>query len=277
MSLGQTISQLRTQRKLTQDDLANQLEVSRQSVSKWETDASTPELDKLMRMADLFGVTLDELVCGARPAEPGAAGPAETDRPSGAGENVPRAQLVLGGVLLGVGLLGLLILLLLAGANSLLFGAFFLSPFLICGAVCLKARRHVGLWCAWAVYVPQQIYWTYATGLTWQTILFTAQWTPQMNYMRLAIAWVMFLVRALLVVCAIRSFRSSRLGVDRRTAALLAAGCVVFLAACLISIPLPPMAWWTPLLTAFLSCLRLALGGGLLTVAAAVLRGRRDG
>ena len=62
MTLGQNIARLRAQKNLSQGDLADALEVSRQSVSKWETDASIPELDKLLRLAELFGVTLDELV-----------------------------------------------------------------------------------------------------------------------------------------------------------------------------------------------------------------------
>lgn len=45
MTLGQNIARLRTQKNLSQGDLADALEVSRQSVSKWETDASIPELD----------------------------------------------------------------------------------------------------------------------------------------------------------------------------------------------------------------------------------------
>ena len=64
MTLGQNIARLRAQKNLSQGDLADALEVSRQSVSKWETDASIPELDKLLRLAELFGVTLDELVKG---------------------------------------------------------------------------------------------------------------------------------------------------------------------------------------------------------------------
>ena len=43
------------------------LEVSRQSVSKWETDSSVPDLDKLIKLSQLFRVTLDELVTGAEP------------------------------------------------------------------------------------------------------------------------------------------------------------------------------------------------------------------
>ena len=62
MDLGTTITRLRTQRGLSQGDLAEALEVSRQSVSKWETNASTPDLDKLVKLSRFFGVTLDELV-----------------------------------------------------------------------------------------------------------------------------------------------------------------------------------------------------------------------
>ena len=64
MRLAQTIYTLRTQKGMSQGDLADALEVSRQSVSKWETGGATPDLDKLVKMSELFGVTLDELVTG---------------------------------------------------------------------------------------------------------------------------------------------------------------------------------------------------------------------
>lgn len=72
MSLGTTISRLRAEKKLSQGDLADALGVSRQSVSKWETDASVPELDKLVKLSQLFGITLDELVMGETSPEPEA-------------------------------------------------------------------------------------------------------------------------------------------------------------------------------------------------------------
>ena len=62
MTLAEKILSLRTQRGMSQDDLAEKLEVSRQSVSKWETAQSTPELDKIIKLADLFGVSVDQLV-----------------------------------------------------------------------------------------------------------------------------------------------------------------------------------------------------------------------
>ena len=64
MTLGENIVRLRTRKNWSQGDLADALDVSRQSVSKWETDASIPELDKLLRLSELFGVTLDALVRG---------------------------------------------------------------------------------------------------------------------------------------------------------------------------------------------------------------------
>ena len=71
MTLAEKILSLRTERGMSQDDLAEKLEVSRQSVSKWETAQSTPDLDKIIRLADLFGVSVDELVRdGERPRSP---------------------------------------------------------------------------------------------------------------------------------------------------------------------------------------------------------------
>ena len=62
MNLSENIYRLRTEKNMSQLDLADALEVSRQSVSKWETGAAVPELDKLVKMGNLFGVTLDTLV-----------------------------------------------------------------------------------------------------------------------------------------------------------------------------------------------------------------------
>ena len=67
MSLGTNIIRLRAEKHLSQGDLAEALDVSRQSVSKWETDSSVPDLDKLVRLSKLFGVTLDDLVSGKAP------------------------------------------------------------------------------------------------------------------------------------------------------------------------------------------------------------------
>ena len=70
MTLGERLTALRKEKGMSQDALAGILGVSRQSVSKWETDASIPDLDNLVRLSDLFEVTLDELVRGKKPERP---------------------------------------------------------------------------------------------------------------------------------------------------------------------------------------------------------------
>ncbi len=62
MSLGENLQFLRKRENMTQEQLAEALEVSRQSVSKWESDSTYPETDKLMQLAELFHCTLDDLM-----------------------------------------------------------------------------------------------------------------------------------------------------------------------------------------------------------------------
>lgn len=81
MNLGENIYRLRTSRKMSQDALAEALEVSRQSVSKWENNMAVPDLDKLIKMRDLFGITLDELVA-EEPPEPGEEPASKVPSPS---------------------------------------------------------------------------------------------------------------------------------------------------------------------------------------------------
>lgn len=61
MKLDENIYRLRMEHNLSQEQFAELLGVSRQSVSKWETGTSIPDLDKLMKMCDIFTVSLDEL------------------------------------------------------------------------------------------------------------------------------------------------------------------------------------------------------------------------
>lgn len=62
MSLGTNISYLRKQKKLTQEQLAERMRVTRQTVSRWETDEVIPELAKLVDMCSIFACKLDALV-----------------------------------------------------------------------------------------------------------------------------------------------------------------------------------------------------------------------
>lgn len=62
MSFRENLQYLRGTRNMTQEQLAMLLGVSRQAISKWESEKAYPEMDKLLMICDLFGVTLDDLV-----------------------------------------------------------------------------------------------------------------------------------------------------------------------------------------------------------------------
>lgn len=65
MTLGEKIQDLRRRNAMSQDVLAEKLEVSRQAVSKWERDEAMPETDKIVRIAQLFAVSTDYLLMQA--------------------------------------------------------------------------------------------------------------------------------------------------------------------------------------------------------------------
>ena len=61
MTFGERLMSLRRARGLSQEALGDMLDVTRQTVSKWERGDSTPELEKLVELSRIFGVSLDEL------------------------------------------------------------------------------------------------------------------------------------------------------------------------------------------------------------------------
>lgn len=62
MRLGESLAQARKKAGLTQEAVAEKLGVSRQTISKWETDETLPDIRQSKKLADLYQVTLDELV-----------------------------------------------------------------------------------------------------------------------------------------------------------------------------------------------------------------------
>ena len=219
MTLGQNIARLRTQKNLSQGDLADALDISRQSVSKWETDASIPELDKLLRLAELFGVTLDAARGEASDKE--SAGAYTAAAPAARRET----RQIVGTILLCFGALIGILIMLFAGT---LAGFILALPLFVCGTICLTVRHRTGLWCAWVMYLMVELYLRYATGLSWTTIFFTFRWTAEMNYMRLAIAWGQALYLLVMLLCTLRSYRMLILSGSRKQLEWLGGGWLVF-------------------------------------------------
>ena len=282
MTLGENIVRLRTQKNWSQGDLADALEISRQSVSKWETDASIPELDKLLKLSELFGVTLDELVRGEEVPKTETAMPAaQTVQASFAPQATPereKRRTIAGTVLLCTGAVILVFCLLLAG--DLLTGLLFASPFLICGIICFAVKRRVGLCCGWAVYLCVDFYLRFAIGVSWTTIFMTHLWTYEMNYMCLAIAWVQFFAMLVMIVCTMRSYRALKLPATKKEVTWLAALVVLPLLMSYGIMPLMPLTYskFSPyfFINVLYSYVRLALVNVLLVRTLAIWRVKRE-
>lgn len=221
MDLGGTIYRLRTEHNLSQGDLAEALGVSRQSVSKWETGGSVPDLDKLVKLSQLFGVSLDELVLDRKP--PCEEAPRE-DLPPPVTVVVQRERTP-GRKVAGVVLLcmAFLVLLLLTAMGGPLEGLVLALPFLLCAAICFLARRRPGLWCAWTMYYLADVYLICFTGLRWRFLFVPATYAYYSGAHFISAAVQIALMLALIAATA-RSFQNAPLPATRRNKLLLLAG-----------------------------------------------------
>lgn len=163
MTLGQKIFELRNKQKMSQGDLAEKLNVSRQSISKWETDASVPELDKLIMLSDLFNITMDELVRDELPEKSADEEKEGTEKSSHETVVINKqmsTQKIIGFILLGAGILSLPLLFLI-GPTALIFSI----PFLIFSLICFLIKKHVGLIIAWILTIAALIFFPTCTSV----------------------------------------------------------------------------------------------------------------
>lgn len=128
MEFHNRLYNLRKQKGLSQEELANRLNVSRQTISKWEIGDSTPDMEKLAAISELFEVSLDELVLGREqtPSETGASNIAEIrevleekvltpDNKKKVGKGLKIAGIV-AGVIVGLDFISMIIYFVLFGA-----------------------------------------------------------------------------------------------------------------------------------------------------------------
>ncbi len=164
MNLGENIYRFRTQQNMSQGDLADALEVSRQSVSKWENNSAVPELDKLMKMAQIFGITLDELVTGEEKAQPTVL-PQATPAAPPTQSQAFHGRYTVGMLLLAFGILSCLLFTILEFLfGNCLWGIFIGAVMIACGICCWTIERHTALACGWIVYLAVYSYATIISG-----------------------------------------------------------------------------------------------------------------
>ena len=229
MKLCEQIYKFRCEKKLSQAELAAELDVSRQSVSKWETGAAVPELSKLVLMSELFGVSLDELVNGNDKSKNGN-GTADDRR-----QAPPAPQIVYqrreGRITAGYFLVffGGFALLLLTALGGFLAGLVFSLPLFLCALICFTCRRRAGVWCAWLIYWCVNIYLRISTGIS------SAAWVRYIEFdadmtVQTIVSLIMFAAEIGMMVATVVSFRKVRFDLSRKSVGLLCGGIVGYVA-----------------------------------------------
>lgn len=210
MTLAEKIAALRGERKLSQGDLAEKLDVSRQSVSKWETGQAVPELEKIIKLADVFGVSVDELVREgevpeAEPPEPEASPAAEPEPKIVYVERRLAGTQVLGAVLLVLGLLSVILGVAVSG-NSGTYTAMAGAAMVVLGLPFLLARKHPFLITGWVVLAVSCLIlnpytsvspWGLWGGVLWLRVYLTQ---PELRYATTLFAIAVGVIRGVLAL-----------------------------------------------------------------------------
>lgn len=158
MAFGEQLQEVRRRSGLTQEQFAEELQVSRQAVSRWESGRSYPEVDKILYICNRYGVPIGQLFAEEAPAPEGGAPqqPQETAQPPKSSlfasldsfiTNLsPKSKWIGTGILLGAALLALLIGLCLKGGSGDMSTIIWIAAIVIFGVAEAATVGLVSIW-----------------------------------------------------------------------------------------------------------------------------------
>lgn len=219
--IGEKIYKLRTDKNLSQGDLADMLNVSRQSISKWENNITTPDLDKIIQMSDIFGVSIDELVRGNNETTH-----IENMATSSSTQSQVSLHFIIGVILLNFAILTILLFILL---RSFLTGLLLAIPLVVCGSICIICKRNCGLWCAWALFIIAYVFMYYLTGVTPSSLLLPLWLKQGVNRSYLIAGGIELLIIIVLLFSTIKIFGKIPVPLNSNTKRKLIGGWILFI------------------------------------------------
>lgn len=198
MTFGERLYQLRKEKKMSQEELAERLEVSRQSVSRWENGSAAPDFDKTVRISEIFGVTTDYLIKGEVQAP--ASAPPEAPQ-----KEFPFWRKVLSAVLLTLGGLSLLYGILFGG--YLEYYLLFPLPLLSCGLFCLFSKKYTPLKCWWSLFWCGTSYLYVSFSWSWSLAFLIFRKIPAQMKRYILPGWILLFLLIALVLYTARTLR----------------------------------------------------------------------
>lgn len=201
---GERIYELRNKNNMSQGDLADRLEVSRQTVSKWENSTCKPEADKLIQLSEIFNVSIDYILKGEQTqADPVYVYVKDADGETKTNEQVVRKYV---GIILAIVFAVLSLL-------SVLFRGGFLTlipvTVVILGILLAKNVKHPYLITFWVSYIATIISLPFFTSLGLFRIFDPKIYTE--NYLvECAVTYALWLILALLIFFTVRAKKSKK-------------------------------------------------------------------
>lgn len=196
-NISEQIYLYRTKCGLSQLELAEKLDVSRQSISKWETGAAFPELPKLVKLCEIFGVTLDEFVSDEKQEE-------EPPKPDVQYVYVkPEPKSIIKPI---IGALFLIPAIILFFLTDLLSAVIFAIPCVISAVVCFRKTKHTALWCVWAWFFYINCYLFVSASVRWGISFNAYYWAN--SPLQAIISLLLMMTLIALIAATVRIYRT---------------------------------------------------------------------
>ena len=204
--IGERIYDLRNRNNMSQGKLADKLDVSRQTVSKWENNMCLPEAEKLLQLSEIFGVSTDYILKGRTIVEPEPVYIYVKDPDS---ENVSKYNEKLIKKYVGITLasLGGFLTIVCAVAESVF--VFCAAPLTILGILLACNAKHILLILSWLFYAIYSLYWL-GSDLTLFFVFLPDAYQPVNNIrdlLPLAMAYSLWAFLAILIFFTIKAKR----------------------------------------------------------------------
>lgn len=203
-SIGERIYDLRNRNSMSQGALANKLDVSRQTISKWENNMCLPEAEKLLQLSEIFGVSTDYILKGRTIVEPEPVyiyvKDPESENNSRHNEKIVRKYV---GIVIAV--LGGLLSAWLALLGSWLF-IIFTGALVLLGILFACNIKHPWIIVSWVVYSLSMIALPFCSAIS-PLLIFNPIIYTEGYLVHLLLAWGIWIALAVLILCTVKAKR----------------------------------------------------------------------
>ena len=202
-SIGERIYDLRNRNNMSQGNLADKLDVSRQTISKWENNMCLPEAEKLLQLSEIFGVSVDYILKGRTITEPEPVyiyvKDPDSENNSKYNEKLIRKY---AGVAVAI-ICGLLTLIFTLDSSIFIL---LTAPLTILGILMATNIKHPWLIASWIIYIASVVASPFFTAISPLTIFYPVTYTKGYE-IHFLWGWSIWIALAILILCTVKAKR----------------------------------------------------------------------